>query len=443
MRLTANECNHKPFADQLRQSITRLTQLYSISSRLDDYHHSLDTNRTVGLAMTTTADTNNNDSNGCGAGIAAKVCKINVNNTNVDSRVDSRVSGDSGSGFGDLKTPLKCFWPKCEFKTAARDQLKQHYSVHYKCKQFCCPFKGCNKVFKYKTNLAKHKSSHQPVRGQARHAKSADTCGYSNSSNSVGVSDSNSGMDPVKHEVIVNTTTTTGTDSNDSNECHNSHMYDNSSRHSSSNESTVFAIKSHDTITAHKSAVKSGVGAHTPTPGVKPLTIGMGSTGSSRANGQSSKKEFRCEYNGCSKTFTLKTLLIQHKSVVHLNQTLYSCDYENCDQMFNKKVNLKRHKNTVHLGLKPFCCDYHNCGKKFTQKTHLLQHRRRQHLDFGPQLEAKRFKCYYNACNKSYDSIYDLKTHVVDGHLRAGTTGAGGDAGAVDDKALNTCFEQN
>ncbi|CAG2117181.1 unnamed protein product [Medioppia subpectinata] len=484
-----NNCNinnKSPYRIQRhRKHLRQLTRLTQLCRRLEAYrqrvtHHHIIMTSTVGnttRAITTTA----------GTPIEAKVCKISVNN----SVINNYNTSDS-SNNRELKSQLKCFWPKCEFKTRARDSLKQHYSVHYKCKQFCCTVKGCDKVFKYKTNLVKHRASHRSPAGKPL-GKARGNSANANARNVM------SDADGIVHRDVAdgpessndsNVFNSNNSNTNSNNECHKHHIPSSLALHAlhsadsrSNSSDSVFAVKSDSGgatgaggggVTAHKSpavnrwaaaGIGTAVGANRTTATLTPTVTNTTNAVTLRANGQSSAvpvvvtgrtrggdSKFRCEYTGCGKLFGLKTQLIQHKSVVHLNQTLYSCDYPACDQMFNKKVNLKRHKNTVHLGLKPFSCDYQNCGKKFTQKTHLLQHRRRQHLDFGPSQPPKRFKCYYHMCNKSYDSIYDLKTHVVAAHIASSAgaaapvmaSGAEGVAApVVDDKALTTCSEQN
>lgn len=57
---------------------------------------------------------------------------------------------------------LKCFWPKCQFRCGDARLLKEHYSVHQKTKnQFRCDALNCQKTFKYKQNLIQHKLSHK------------------------------------------------------------------------------------------------------------------------------------------------------------------------------------------------------------------------------------------------------------------------------------------
>ena len=51
----------------------------------------------------------------------------------------------------------KCFWPKCEFKTKRLSHLREHQLIHKNYKQFKCNFNNCNKIFTQNSSLKVHK----------------------------------------------------------------------------------------------------------------------------------------------------------------------------------------------------------------------------------------------------------------------------------------------
>ena len=52
---------------------------------------------------------------------------------------------------------LKCFWPKCEYKTKTSEHLKSHELIHSNDKPFVCDYNQCYKTFKTKYDLNQHK----------------------------------------------------------------------------------------------------------------------------------------------------------------------------------------------------------------------------------------------------------------------------------------------
>ena len=52
---------------------------------------------------------------------------------------------------------LKCFWPKCQYKTPYESYLKRHQLIHSNERQFVCDWSECGKRFKTKSDLIQHK----------------------------------------------------------------------------------------------------------------------------------------------------------------------------------------------------------------------------------------------------------------------------------------------
>src|ERR1700712_4934052 len=57
---------------------------------------------------------------------------------------------------------LKCFWPKCQFKTPSESHLKTHELIHKNEKRFEC--NECHKQFIQLSHLKRHQSVHSNER---------------------------------------------------------------------------------------------------------------------------------------------------------------------------------------------------------------------------------------------------------------------------------------
>lgn len=93
-------------------------------------------------------------------GFHLNLCQISDKMITNVTEIDTKI-GQNGQNITKSKQ-FKCFWPKCLFKTSDSRLLKDHYSVHQKSKnQFRCDVNNCQKVFKYKQNLIQHKLNHK------------------------------------------------------------------------------------------------------------------------------------------------------------------------------------------------------------------------------------------------------------------------------------------
>ncbi|XP_041986017.1 zinc finger protein 771-like [Aricia agestis] len=110
----------------------------------------------------------------------------------------------------------------------------------------------------------------------------------------------------------------------------------------------------------------------------------------------SKKKPHHCEV--CSKTFTCRSLLLQHARK-HTGEKPFRCHI--CQKEFTRKVNLNTHIET-HSGLKPFSC--HICPKKFAAKFNLSKHIRTHAFQ-------KAFTC--EVCQNKFSRKGYLKTHQL------------------------------
>ncbi|CAI2367271.1 unnamed protein product [Moneuplotes crassus] len=88
---------------------------------------------------------------------------------------------------------------------------------------------------------------------------------------------------------------------------------------------------------------------------------------------------------------------------------VYKCEFNGCHKTFMRTWNLLDHIR-MHYGIRPYVCKF--CGKGFTQKgnmrKHLIQHEK-PHLS-----NRKKFKCEF--CSSSFTERYNYRTHVEKKH---------------------------
>ena len=114
--------------------------------------------------------------------------------------------------------------------------------------------------------------------------------------------------------------------------------------------------------------------------------------------------KFQCKF--------CKTEWISHLSLeLHIMEThkkeMFSCT--ECNYVTFKKDARNKHIKSVHENLKHIC---HHCGQEFSQPKTLKRHLSKKHNE-GPPIERK-YKC--ELCDKSYELLESLKTHVITNH---------------------------
>ncbi|EIW72036.1 hypothetical protein TREMEDRAFT_72635 [Tremella mesenterica DSM 1558] len=119
-------------------------------------------------------------------------------------------------------------------------------------------------------------------------------------------------------------------------------------------------------------------------------------------------KPFRCDREGCGKTFWTGTHLRRHEEAHDSVQT-FTCD--KCTQTFNKAHHLREH-SLCHLppGTKPFQCTQNGCGASFSMKAHLKAHEKTH--------DATRYTCSHpsHVIFPSFPTWSSLQSHLHSAH---------------------------
>ena len=138
----------------------------------------------------------------------------------------------------------------------------------------------------------------------------------------------------------------------------------------------------------------------------------------------------------CHKQLATKRTLYFHQITFHLDEVNYSlrCNRMNCSKCLSYNSSLKKHYST-HSSVKPFKCDFNGCERTFRYKTKLEEHKDGVHLakfvckPCNKQFTTKRtldfhnilhmnedkykysFRCRYNDCSKRFCTKSSLKRH--------------------------------
>ncbi|KAF9350869.1 hypothetical protein BGX26_011008 [Mortierella sp. AD094] len=90
--------------------------------------------------------------------------------------------------------------------------------------------------------------------------------------------------------------------------------------------------------------------------------------GASSSSGSGAMGVYKCEYEGCTKSFSRPYNLNSHVKT-HTNQRPFRCDY--CDRQFARLHDKNRHER-LHRGVRPFACD--RCQHHFARTDALNRH---------------------------------------------------------------------
>ncbi|CAG2177138.1 unnamed protein product [Oppiella nova] len=121
---------------------------------------------------------------------------------------------------------------------------------------------------------------------------------------------------------------------------------------------------------------------------------------------------YLCDWSECDKQFTRHSYLLQHKNIVHLNNSKYKCNEEKCGKSFSSKSGLIYHKR-LHSGEKPFRCNYNDCGKRFTRNSVYMKH----HIIDVHMKGKPVYQCSQPNCEQVFDHKYNFYRHNRCVHL--------------------------
>lgn len=129
-------------------------------------------------------------------------------------------------------------------------------------------------------------------------------------------------------------------------------------------------------------------------------------TGTPKTKFKKQERAYRCQYPGCSTSFSKANHLTRHIRIVHNGERPFACSKPGCGARFGSKSHLGDHTKAVHMKLRSYKCDI--CGAAWSKRYNLQKHIRVRHL------RQKPYKCAH--CDMSFGTLNHATRHELSVH---------------------------
>jgi KRAB domain-containing zinc finger protein len=330
--------------------------------------------------------------------------------------------------LSDGNANFKCDFIECNYKTYNKNYLREHQKTHLREKRF--NFNECKASFKFKSNLIKHQNKGHNSIGIDNVLKCdsiTDSCDQNFKNESQFECNENGCRMKFKFRWQLNKhrkrkhSNSTQFFKCDSIGCSfSTNNSENLKKHQNIHDLTAIqrvkcdiCSKIYESVTAFKSLREHQKRKHFELfPEFLILNCQKcdfktkSSPHLNEHNESHNPKEnsiiFRCDFANCSKSYTKKQKLNEHKRTTHLG-IVYKCDFENCKKVFRNIDRFRKHK-LRHKGIKDFVCN--QCGKSFYENR-LLRNHLNSHTGLKP------YVCEWPGCEKRF-----ANSSLLSGHRR-------------------------
>jgi len=127
----------------------------------------------------------------------------------------------------------------------------------------------------------------------------------------------------------------------------------------------------------------------------------------------SSKQSGSILCDQCGQTFSRRSALMLHRSVVHKRDSCRRYQCPQCERHFVKREHLERHVTSRHATARPYVCCATGCGRAFKRKDKLQEHYRCHSTD-------RQYAC--SLCGRTYRQRDGLRYHERTRHRPAPPT---------------------